>query len=137
MTRRLVLAAMAFSLIGASAASAALVQFRTPSGNIGCIGETARADNSIRCDISRRSWSPPPKPRSCELDWGNGLSLDRRGRARFVCAGDTALNTGPKLAYGKQRAIGAIVCLSRTSGLTCTNADGHGFTMRRTGYRRF
>jgi hypothetical protein len=128
---------MAISLIAASTASATLVQFRTPSGNIGCAGETARASNSIRCDIRNRSWSPPPKPRSCELDWGGGISLDRRGRSQFVCAGDTALNNGGKLAYGKRKTIGAIVCVSRTSGLTCTNADGHGFAMSRTSYRRF
>ncbi len=137
MTRRLALAAVLISLTVASTASARLVEFRTPSGNIGCIGETVRADNNIRCDIRNRSWSPPPRPTSCQLDWGQGLSLNRAGRARYVCAGDTALNTGPKLAYGATRRIGAIVCISRTSGLTCTNAAGHGFRMSRTKVTRF
>jgi hypothetical protein len=128
---------MVISLMVASTASAALVQFRTPSGNIGCIGETARADNVVRCDIRSRSWSPPPKPTSCELDWGQGLSLGRLGRARYVCAGDTTLNVGPKLAYGATRRIGAITCVSRTTGLTCTNAAKHGFLMNRTRVTRF
>lgn len=137
MVRRLILPAVIVALTIASTASAKLVQFRTPSGNIGCIGETIKAENSIRCDIRNRSWSPPPKPASCELDWGQGLNLNRLGRARFVCAGDTALNTGPKLAYGTSKKIGAITCVSRTTGLTCTNAAKHGFTMNRTRVTRF
>ena len=137
MLRRLTLATAIILLISAACASAKLVEFRTPSGNIGCIGETAKADNSVRCDIRTRSWSPPPRPKSCPFDWGQGLSLNRLGRARYVCAGDTALNTGPKLAYGATRRIGSIVCVSRTSGLTCTNAAGHGFRMSRTRVTRF
>ncbi len=125
------------SLTVASTASAKLVGFRTPSGNIGCVGETAGSGNAIRCDIRTRSWSPPAKPGSCRLDWGQGLSLDRVGRARYVCAGDTALNVGPKLAYGASKRIGAITCVSRTAGLTCTNAAKHGFTMSRERLRRF
>jgi hypothetical protein len=138
MTRRLLIVSVTVvCALFASPAFGRFVQFRTPSGNIGCVGETTRADNSVRCDIRTRSWSPPPRPRSCDLDWGQGLNLGRIGRARYVCAGDTALNTGPKLAYGASRRIGGIVCVSRTSGLTCTNAAGHGFTMSRQRVRRF
>lgn len=138
MRRSLVIgSALCVCVLFASPAFGRLVSFRTPSGNIGCIGETTRADNSVRCDIRTRNWSPPPRPRSCDLDWGQGLNLTRTGRARYVCAGDTALNTGPRLAYGTSRRIGAIVCVSRTSGLTCTNAAGHGFTMSRQRVRRF
>ncbi len=122
---------------GASTASAVPVTFRTPSGNIGCQGETARAGNTVRCDIARRSWSPPRRPAGCVLDWGQGLVLERRGRARFVCAGDTALNRGRILAYGTSRRVGGITCRSRTTGLTCANLDGHGFFLSRGAYRRF
>jgi len=118
-------------------ASAALVQFQTPSRNIGCVGDTSRGGNTVRCDIRVRSWSPPPRPRGCRLDWGQGLSLDATGRARFVCAGDTALNGGRRLAYGTAIRIGAIVCRSRVTGLTCRNAAGHGFTLSRLRARRF
>ncbi len=87
-------------IVSTSSALGTVVSFRTPSGNIGCIGETARVGNTVRCDIRDRNWAPPPRPASCGLDWGQGLTLDRVGRARFVCAGDTALNTGRVLAYG-------------------------------------
>lgn len=122
---------------GAAPAAAKLVQFRTPSSNIGCVGETARADNVVRCDIATRSWSPPRRPKGCTLDWGQGLVVERTGRARFVCAGDTALNRGRFLAYGTRIAVGAIVCTSRRTGLRCVNVQGHGFTLNRLGYRRF
>lgn len=91
---------LAACVVPTSSALGTVVSFRTPSGNIGCIGEATRAHNTVRCDIRSRSWSPPPRPASCGLDWGQGLTLDRVGRARFVCAGDTALNTGRVLAYG-------------------------------------
>ena len=123
--------------IAATPATAKLVQFQTPSRNIGCIGDTAASANTVRCDIRTRSWSPPPRPKACRLDWGQGLSLDAAGRARFVCAGDTALNSGRRLAYGTAIRIGAIVCRSRVTGLTCRNAAGHGFTLSRLRARRF
>lgn len=122
---------------GAAPAAAKLVRFQTPSRNIGCIGETATSANTVRCDIRTRTWSPPPRPRGCRLDWGQGLSLDASGRARFVCAGDTALNNGRRLAYGTAIRIGGIVCRSRVTGLTCRNAAGHGFTLSRLRVRRF
>lgn len=131
MTAAVVLAA------GATPAAAKLVQFRSPSSNIGCVGDTARANNVVRCDIASRNWAPPRRPAGCTLDWGQGLRVERTGRARFVCAGDTALNRGRVLAYGTRMAVGAIVCTSRRSGLTCVNLRGHGFTLSRQGYRRF
>lgn len=137
MRRVAVMAVFVACVAPASFASGALVAFRTPSGNIGCLGETARANNTVRCDIRTRDWSPPPRPASCRLDWAQGLTLDRTGRARFVCAGDTALNTGRVLAYGATRRIGGILCMSRRSGLTCTNPAGHGFTVSRERARRF
>ncbi len=123
--------------IVAAPAMAKLIQFRTPSSNIGCIGETVRADNVVRCDIATRNWSPPRRPARCTLDWGQGLSLGRTGRARFVCAGDTALNRGRILVYGTRIRVGGIVCTSRRTGLTCVNLQRHGFTLSRQGYRRF
>lgn len=87
--------------------------------NIGCVGETVRAGNVVRCDMARRDWSPPRRPGGCTLDWGQGLTLKRTGRARF--AGDTALNRGRVVAYGTRITIGGIVCTSRRTGLTCVN----------------
>ena len=70
--------------------------FSSPTKNIGC----ALDRTAVRCDIRQRNWRPPPKPPSCQLDWGFGLTLDRRGRGRFVCAGDTVLGSARTLPCG-------------------------------------
>ena len=104
--------------------------FKTPTRNIGC----AIVGGSVRCDIRKRSWSPPPKPANCDLDWGGGLAVDRSGKADFVCAGDTTLDpTFPTLAYGEDSRVGNFNCASRESGVTCTNlSTEHGFLLNRS-----
>jgi hypothetical protein len=55
-----------------------------------------------------------------------------------VCAGDTVLNpSAPPLPYGVNTHVGGLMCASRTDGMTCTNSDGHGFTIAIQGYRIF
>ncbi len=110
--------------------------FQSPSGNIGCV----MFEGGARCDIRRRDWSPPPRPSSCpaEVDYGQGLEVSRRGRAGFVCAGDTALDpAAAKLAYGTASRLGGAECASRTAGLTCVNRAGHGFFVSIQAYRVF
>jgi hypothetical protein len=110
--------------------------FQSPSGNIGCVIDM---QFGVRCDIRNRDWSPPPKPAFCRLDWGHGLELGRRGRGRFVCAGDTTLGEGRRLAYGKAIQRGRFRCLSRRNiGMRCVNRrNGHGFVLSREQARRF
>jgi len=105
--------------------------FRTPSGNIGCYLDAGGA----RCDISRRSWNPPPAPASCELDYGQGLTLGRDG-AGFVCAGDTTLGAPAILPYGAAAQRGSFRCESEEAGVTCTDVGGAaGFFISRQSYR--
>ncbi len=111
--------------------------FQSPTGNIGCsmIGGIAR------CDIGKRDWSPPPRPSSCPsiTDYGQGLEVSRSGPARVVCAGDTARDpSAPRLQYGTASQVGDFICVSRTSGVTCTDRfDGHGFLISIQSYRLF
>ena len=77
MRNLLVLAVLVGALAAAGPASAA-VSFHSPSGNIRCvIGEKVYT----RCDITQRDWRPPPKPSSCEFDWGNTLEVGLKGAA--------------------------------------------------------
>lgn len=114
-----------------------LTGFQSPSGNIGCVV----LDGTARCDIKKRSWSPPARPPGCsdEVDFGQGLEIGRRDTSgSFVCAGDTALNPeAVKLAYGSDDRSGGFLCTSRTEGVTCTNAAGHGFFISIQSYRAF
>ena len=108
--------------------------FETPSHNIGCYIDR----HSARCDIRERDWSPPPKPQYCikaGVDWGQGVAVGAH-RASIVCAGDTTLGGPGLLGYGHAARRGPIYCLSRTTGITCRNADtGHGFFLSRARYR--
>jgi hypothetical protein len=131
--RSLVLAA-ALAALCAVPAVAQAGPFQSPSGNIGCY----IAKSGARCDIAKRSWSPPPKPKYCELDWGQGAAVDKHGKAGIVCAGDTALNQGPVLPYGHSISKGRFRCASLSSGMRCVNRrDGHGFFLSRESYRLF
>jgi len=127
MVRRLAvpLAVCALALAVAAPASASLASFRSPSGNIGCyvFGQGAR------CDIRNHDWTAPPKPPSCDVDWGQGLAVDRHGRAGYVCAGDTALDpSSPTLGYGDKIKRGRFKCVSKQSGIKCVNKrNEHGF----------
>lgn len=114
------------------AAPAELVMFRSPTANIGCSLSTQGA----RCDIARKSWQPPPKPESCQGDWGVGVRVGPTG-AELVCAGDTVLGEGDALTYGQSLERGDFRCTSSRNGMRCENGDGQGFTIARAAYRTF
>ncbi|HEV2737287.1 MAG TPA: DUF6636 domain-containing protein [Candidatus Elarobacter sp.] len=101
-----------------------IVQFRTPSGNIGCVD----VGTSLRCDIRSGIPHAPPRPKNCDLDWGGGYDMGTTGRASVMCAGDTAIDPhSPAIPYGTTWHRGAFRCASKLEGLRCTNASGHGF----------
>lgn len=115
-------------------ATESLGAFTSPSGNIGC----AMDEESVRCDIRQRSWKPPPAPKDCELDYGQGLQLSAGAEPGFVCAGDTTLGAGPPLPYGEATAKGLLTCESEESGMTCTDTEtGRGFTLSKESYELF
>jgi hypothetical protein len=109
--------------------------FLTPSRNIGCDLQAA----TVRCDIGRRNWTPPPKPADCPLDWGNGVYLDKAKVASFLCAGDSLLGaTSVVLAYGEAVRAGDFLCDSEVAALHCENKKtGHGFTLSVQDYHLF
>jgi hypothetical protein len=140
--RALLASSTALLLAAAASASAAgpvhhYTFFESPSRNIGCV----ILDATARCDIVTRSWSPPPRPRSCpkEVDFGQGLTVSVGGAARLVCAGDTALDPrAPILAYGQVDASGSLRCTSAITGMTCRSTrSGHGFFVARQRYTLF
>lgn len=47
-------------------ALADLVSFTSPSGNVGCYLDPT----TVRCDISERDWSPPPRPPTANSTMG-------------------------------------------------------------------
>jgi len=132
--RRLIAVAVALGTLSAAAPASAAVSFHSPSGNIRCV---IAAKIQTRCDITHREWRPPPKPSTCEFDWGNTLEVRLRGRGRFGCVSD-AVNFGRKLSYGDSISRGRFRCRSRRTGMRCVNTrNGHGFALSRERVRRF
>ena len=131
--RRLVLSAALFAAAILPPSAAAIVSFHSPSGNIRC----AILKTGVRCDIQQKSFHSPPKPNSCEFDWGQSIGLGRQGKAHFNCVSD-ATDPGKELAYGDSIASHRFHCKSLTSGVRCVNKrNGHGFKLSRQSYRFF
>lgn len=114
-------------------ALAASSMFQTPSENIGCID----GGRNLRCDINVKTWRSVPRPRWCHLAYGDSIALRGRGRPTWVCHGDTVRHMGRILRYGTTWRVGPFTCISRVTGLTCWNRNGHGFFLSIQSYRIF
>ena len=137
---------VAFALAGHSAAPPKLVHFRSPSGNINCIGQAAFAGTPAfaQCLVKKASWRRKrPKPASCDLDWDpQTLAVASRRVSVGSCRGDIGplcidpANPCRTLAYGRFVDLGPIRCVSATAGVTCRyrTAPRAGFRIAREGY---
>jgi hypothetical protein len=136
--RAALLGALAALLVTAAPASARITGFYTPSRNIGCAYLKFEKFRELRCDMRATDDAPPPRPASCELEWGYSFGMTARGRARRLCVSDTPLSPEfPVLRYGHTRKLGAFTCRSKRSHLRCTNRAGHGFALSRARQRLF
>jgi len=136
--RRLIVLTVVIALCAAVPANAeALILFVSPSGNVGCV---ISKRFGARCDVRRHAWEPPPRPASCpqDLEWGYGLTIDRRGRGTYICATDSAF--GGEAAIGRGDAIrsGRFRCNGIRGGMRCVNLrNRHGFAVTRERARVF
>ncbi len=111
-----------------------LTGFSTNDGNIGC----HISPGSVRCDISRRNWSPPPTPASCDLDWGNAITLEDASQAIFACVGDTSLNSDNPLDAGQAIRSGRLTCQVGSGSVRCVHDESsHGFLIASDKYKLF
>jgi hypothetical protein len=108
---------------------------QTPSHNIFCQASPPDQDQptpQLRCDIQQVTSRPPPAPRNCPLSWGDAFVIDPTGPGRLLCHGDTVQNPDDAvIAYGEQWRAYGFTCTSQTTGLTCVNGQGHGFSLSR------
>jgi hypothetical protein len=121
-----------------SSASGAVVAgdaFLSPSKNIGC----GFAGDTVRCFILDKTWTAPPKPATCEWDWGSQLVLTGAAPAEFACVSDLPVSspTGEVvLPYGQRMTAGPLVCTTAETGVTCENTQTHhGLSLSRETYR--
>jgi hypothetical protein len=108
--------------------------FQSPSKNITCDLTTG----AVRCEIVKRDWQPPPRPATCQLGWGHGMSI-ANGKADFVCAGDTVIGTASEvLPYGSSLRAGSVQCYSGSTAMRCIDEkSAHGFTLAVADYNLF
>ena len=108
--------------------------FQSPTGNI----MRAFFDDAVRCDVMQMSNDPPPAPADCEQDWGQAFEVGAGSAyGERLCYGDTVADNYPRLAYGKAIQRVGITCVSRQTGVTCTNKRGAGFFVSRAKQRVF
>jgi len=132
---RTALCAVGATVLLAGPASAQAADFKTPQqaaycdfqpkGAIGEGGEPFKANNLL-------CWTPND---------GFYVTMNRSGGAEHGYFEDYFKGTTPPAAtlrFGARWRLGGFRCVSRSSGLTCTNASGHGWWLGRfRGYRMF
>jgi hypothetical protein len=133
--KRVFAAAVTLILFASFGASRAAAQegFRSPTGNIHCQFFAIDGDATIRCDLRQVSNCSFPRPRNCELEWGQAFEISgRANRGAPLCYGDKAQDPRlPVLPYGQTFQRSGLTCLSEQTGVSCRNARGHGFTLSR------
>lgn len=120
-------------------ATTPFVHFRSPSGNINCIGGSTPV--FVDCLVRDAAWAKPPaRPARCDLDWdAYELGLVSRKVSIGACRGDVGprcFNDCTTLRYGRSLNIGPIRCRSAANGITCRYVHGKlaGFRIAHAGY---
>jgi hypothetical protein len=115
------------------------LSFQSPTGNIHCaISIWDGGDTEARCDLRALTPSYTRAPAGCDLDWGNSFAVGRSGKGFLGCVGDTVMDpNNPVLGYGQAASLGGISCVSAKTGITCTNAEGHGFSVAKAKQKLF
>jgi hypothetical protein len=148
--RLAVLAALALVVpAAASAAPTPIPGIRSPSGNLSCLyvpRSGALGVPELLCNVRRSSYGARLQ-RLCRsgkagVDW-HGFELTPTKKATVVCSGGILYDpsrqkpTYTTLAYGHTWRHGAFTCVSRVTGLSCTNRARHGLFLSRAFYRLF
>jgi hypothetical protein len=136
---------LVLALAGSAAGAATLPGVETPTRNISCfyvpIKPTARG--ILLCGIKQAVYLQSAQ-NACmarsSLDW-HGFELGLTRRAELLCAGGIMYDAGHDppvfkvLVYGRSWLYRGFSCVSRVTGLTCTNRAGHGLFLSRESYR--
>ena len=120
-TTEVVTGSTAVTIAAPVAANTANGAFLSPTRNLGC-QITQDPSSQVRCV----SFSPP------QLVTMTADGAITRCTGNSCGLGNPAMET-PVLAYGAAIGNSAFLCLSSTSGITCTIPSGHGFTIARSG----
>jgi hypothetical protein len=106
-----------------------IFMFEMPSKRIGCA--VSSDPSTIRCDTAFQTRFSRSGHRCQFGDYGQAFEMRRSGAAKAICAGDTVLSApdARTIPYGRTWLLGPYTCISRKSGLSCRNPDGHGIAL--------
>lgn len=114
------------------------IGFRSPTGNIHCAIYSWEQGTEARCDLRELTPTYKKAPAGCEFDWGHSFAVGATGKGYLACVSDAVFDPGnPVLPYGEAVSLGGISCVSAKSGMTCTNAAGHGFSVAKAKQKLF
>jgi hypothetical protein len=126
-----ILALPVLFLAAAANAQSGPAGFQSPSKNIACAYFDYDKQNTLRCDIAVMDNKPRRRP-GCDLEYGQAFEMSAIGAAARICYGDTVIDKSlPVIGYGETWQRGGFTCKSEQSGITCRNADQHGFSLSR------
>lgn len=138
--------ASALAIAIATTASPALADrpgFASPSNNITCYLDTGYdagsplADSPFVCLIFSADWDPAidygDDDPTCDLDRTRIVILPPNAPAveRWVCHGDVFYPIHGAISYGSGWSFLDYACDMTTTGVSCENGAGNGFTVRR------
>jgi hypothetical protein len=125
-------------LLASPAAADDYLTFQSPSGNIHCGLYHGNGETNLRCDLRELTPSYTRPPANCDADWGAYFALNAGGKGFLACVSDSMIDpTSPVLPYGEAVSLGGISCVSAKTGLTCTNGEGHGFSVAKARQKLF
>ena len=129
---------------GTAAATTPLPGIRSPTGNISCF-LVSGGPELLLCSIAHASYANALQakcmgPDGSGVDW-HGFTLGPAKGAHINCTGGILYDNGKyrpsyrTLPYGTSWHRTTFTCRSRRTGVTCTNAGGHGVFISRESYR--
>lgn len=104
--------------------------FQSPGGAVHCVIVTGLR-NYVRCDVPD-AVGEPGVPAACDQRWGHAYELPERGPPVPLCTGETVADPMVQvMPAGYSHGRGGVICFSEPDGMTCMNAEAHGFTLRK------
>lgn len=142
---RLSLVLVVALVVTIAADAARLPGVKTPTRNISCFYVPIKptTHGNLLCDIHKAAYLRALQNRcmaTAGLDW-HGFSLAWNRKGQVVCSGGVLYDIGRDtptytvLPYGKTWRYRTFSCMSRATGLTCTNGRGHGLFLSRESWR--
>jgi hypothetical protein len=120
------------------------IAFRSPSNNITCYHYNnwhsdwdpalIKNEGPLTCLVHEADWNPPPAMENCGLDQTRVITLppDAPSTEGWVCHGDMFWPLGViVVSYGEEWSFLEYSCTVETSGVSCQNKQGNGFSVRR------